>query len=277
MLTDMFSVAGCSSWEDICVTTRDTAWVRRGCEISEVDRTGRPTRTVNVSQTWTGSCTGITSTDDGWLVTCGESEIYRVSRDGHVSTWATTTFYPCGITSVSTDQVLACGGDEGLFTVTRQGEQRVNLNVECEWIYDVATNKDGDVAVSDSSGGQVIFMDLNYQHIAQYNGEPHLTETFRPCGVTSDGDIFIVCDSNNHKLHFLDRDGVCLYAYQTTGDCLGKTPFRVDMMPGSRLWVGFEGGSFCVYDLLFISLTGSRQILNELVFNNINFLIYQEK
>lgn len=229
----------------ICVTTGDMAWVGLSDgSMSEIDREGTRTRTVKLSKTW---CSGITRTDDGWLVAgFNDRKIYRVSLECRVSTWATTNFRPEGLTAVSKDIVLVCGGDAGLFSVTEQSERLVDL---CRDIYDVATNKRGDVAVTSRNGHRVLIMDREYTHLGCYKGQPHTTKPFRPRGVTSDGNVFIVCDSDNHRLHFIDRCGVCLFVYKTARHCPGKEPWRVDMMPGSRLWVKFGGGSICVYDL----------------------------
>lgn len=249
-LKDTCTVDGCVYDDAICVTTEGTAWVGLTSGVmSEIDRVGRLTRSLQVS--YTGAwCTSITTTDDGWLVACSDGDINRVSRDGHVWTWATTTFKPWGITSVSADQVLVCGARDGLFIVTRQGEQRVDLGVEWSDIVDVATNKQGDVAVTDCHKGQVVIVDVNYKHLARYNGDQRFTEKFSPEGISSDGNIFIVCDPDNQKIHFIDRSGVCLFVYQTPGNFSQKEPWRVSMMPGSCLWVMFDDGYFCVYDLM---------------------------
>lgn len=237
---------------DICVVTGDTAWVGvRGGKLSKVDRTGTLTRTVNVTNTG-NRCSGITKMDDGWLVAVHEDrKIYYLSRECHLSTWAKTTFVPWGMTAVSTDRVLVCGNTAGLYIVTRRGEQQVDLGVKFERIVCVATNKHGDVAVSDYDRHQVVIMDAQYKHLCCYRGVTPYTETSTVEGITSDGDRFIVCDPYNHRLHFIDRNGICLSVYNTTRDCPVERPWKAHMTPDSRLWVKFEDGkSVCVYDIV---------------------------
>ncbi|KAL5017748.1 hypothetical protein ScPMuIL_005169 [Solemya velum] len=150
-----------------------------------------------------------------------------------------------GLTQLSSDRLLVCGGEEGLYTVTGRGVQGVELGVDVQYAEDVSVNSKGDVAVADWIGRKVCILDGQYKHVGTYS--PTKSGPFRPSSLTSDGENFVICDWNNNTIDTIDRRGVCLSVYPTTDDCRSM-PRRVDMLPSNCVWVKFDGGHVCVYD-----------------------------
>ncbi|KAL5015042.1 hypothetical protein ScPMuIL_009312 [Solemya velum] len=247
-LRTTFSMTGGRSvWGGgLCVLGEDLACVGGRGSVRTVDMTGRVTRTVRVcgSESWCGS---IGRGDDGevFVGRYGDRNISRVSADGAVSTFSSSTFSPDGLTQLSSGRLLVCGGYEGLYTVTGWGVQGVELGVNVECAVDVSVNSKGDVAVADRDGGKVYILDGQYKHVGTYS--PKKLGPFRPESLTSDGENFVICDADSRTIHTIDRRGVCLSVYHTTDDCQEK-PYRVDMLPSNCVWVLFAGGQVCVYN-----------------------------
>ncbi|KAL5020740.1 hypothetical protein ScPMuIL_002182 [Solemya velum] len=247
-LRTTFSVAGdYSVWEGgLCVAGEDLAWVGGRGSVRTVNTAGRVTRTVSgvcESENW---CNSIVRGDDGEVyVRSTDCKISRVSADGAVSTFSKLAFYPLGLTQLSSGRLLVCGGVGDLYTVTGRGVQRVELGVDVKWAADVSVNSKGDVAVADDDGRKVCILDGQYKHVGTYS--PTKSAPFCPGSLTSDGENFVICDWSNRTIDTIDRRGVCLSVYPTTGDCQEK-PRRVDMLPSNCVWVKFDGGHVCVYD-----------------------------
>ncbi|KAL5013869.1 hypothetical protein ScPMuIL_008139 [Solemya velum] len=246
-LRTTFSVAGDESvWGGgLCVVGEDLAWVGGEGSVSTVDTAGRVTRTV--SGVCESVCSYIVRGDDGevYVGSYDDCKISRVSADGAVSTFSKLTFCPRGLTQLSSGRLLVCGGYKGLYTVTGRGVQRVELGVDVKCAMDVSVNSKGDVAVADWNGGKVCILDGQYKHVGTYS--PTKSEPFRPSSLTSDGENFVICDWYNNTIDTIDRRGVCLSVYPTTGDCQ-EEPLRVDMLPSNCVWVRFNDGHVCVYD-----------------------------
>ncbi|KAL5015600.1 hypothetical protein ScPMuIL_007316 [Solemya velum] len=174
--------------------------------------------------------------DDGevYVGSYRDRKISRVSADGAVSTFSKLTFYPRGLTQLSSGRLLVCGGEGGLYTVTGRGVQGVELGVDVKDAVDVSVNSKGDVAVADYDGRKVCILDGQYKHVGTYS--PTKSGPFRPSSLTSDGENFVICDCTNRTIDTIDRRGVCLSVYPTTGDCQ-ETPRRVDMLPSNCVWV----------------------------------------
>ncbi|KAL5020615.1 hypothetical protein ScPMuIL_002302 [Solemya velum] len=248
-LRTTFRVAGGESvWGGgLCVVGEDLAWVGGRGSVRTIDTAGRVTGTVS------GVCESVCDRivrGDGGEVYVGsylDSKISRVSADGAVSTFSKLTFYPWGLTQLSSGRLLVCGGEEGLHTVTGRGVQGVELGVDVKRAADVSVNSKGDVAVADGAfnGGKVCILDGQYKHVGTYS--PTKSRPFGPYSLTSDGENFVICDRYNMTIDTIDRRGVCLSVYSTTDDCR-STPWHVDMLPSNCVWVKFDGGHVCVYD-----------------------------
>ncbi|KAL5017768.1 hypothetical protein ScPMuIL_005149 [Solemya velum] len=217
-LRTTFSVAGrvCVGG-GLCVAGEDLAWVGGRGSVRTIDTAGRVTGTVSGvcgSESW---CGRIVRGDDGEVyVGSSDSKISRVSADGAVSTFSKLTFYPHGLTQLSSGRLLVCGG-RSLYTVTGRGVQGVELGVDVKDAMDVSVNSKGDVAVADFVGGKVCILDGQYKHVGTYS--PTKSAPFRPSSLTSDGENFVICDCDNSTIDTIDRRGVCLSVYHTTGDC----------------------------------------------------------
>lgn len=234
-------------WEGgLCATTGDKAWVGGRGSITAVDEAGDHTTRKKVGRGW---CEGIARADDALFVTwCGGRKIYKLSSDGTVTQFSSLTFSPWGLKHLHAGCLLVCGGD-GLYTVTEQKEERIPLDVNFKLAIDVEVNNNGDIAVADYHEGHVFIFDSKYKLVASYGGEEQSPSPFRPRAVTTDGMNFVVSDPDNHNIHVVDKDGACLTVYQTTRDCQ-ESPFRIDMAPSKCLWVKFDGGTICVYDIV---------------------------
>ncbi|KAL5015101.1 hypothetical protein ScPMuIL_009371 [Solemya velum] len=244
-LRSAFSVTGNRSvWcGGLCAAGKDLACVGGKNSVRTVDKTGRVTETMRLCGRL---CNRIVRGDDGELFIGSyvDRNISRVSAEGAVSTFSSLTFSPGGLTPLSSGRLLVCG-EGSLYIVTERGVQGVELGVDVKCAADVPVNSKGDVAVADGNGGKVCILDSQYKHVGSYS--PTKSGSFRPESLTSDGENFVICDRDNRTIHTIDRQGVCLSVYRTTGDCRGW-PFCVDMLPSNCVWVLFDGGHVCVYD-----------------------------
>ncbi|KAL5006023.1 hypothetical protein ScPMuIL_017181 [Solemya velum] len=256
-LIRMFNVSGLGRISDLCHgVTNDDCWVGSGRsnQVKLVGVSGDERRVINLG---VGGCRGMTRTDDGYMyMSCGDKCIYEVQPNLKVSKWRVMPFSPCCLTSdPRTNDLLVCDGGHrgGIFTITNSGVEKILPDVPFECAIDIAVNSVGDMCVCDSDQHRVLLFNSNQHHIGTYDTCSQnlgLRDKFRPISVVCDNETnFVIVDEANFMLHFIDRVGVLLFKFSTRQDCPTR-PLSVSLSKAGLLWVGFDGGNVCVFNLL---------------------------
>ena len=227
------------SWPSVTCVGSGLAWVKTDTKtIQLMDRHGAVMNSINTDFVYQDNC--LSPQGDILLSFQVNKCIMAISPDKKVRTLFKLQWEPYGLCCLHTGDIAVTFYWEGRLVIYSMSGKVIKEIAKklFTYPYRVAQSKvNSDLYISDCGAAKVVALDKDYRVRYEYTGQ-HDRGSFTPVGLCTDNTgCILITDSDNHRVHILDRDGRFLQFLLTEEQGLWK-PLSVDVDSEGNAWVG---------------------------------------